>query len=392
MADGGAHLASGPEKPGPAEIRNPLVVTEVTKAAIWLGMAVSIVLMFWLAQPIMLIIGGLVFAVILDGGVRLLGRVLPIGRGWRLAIVSLSGLGFVVWMFYYAGTTLAEQAETLRTVITAQSDRLMAMASDYGLLPGKSVDLSSQLMGGVGRLTSALSTAAGAITSIFMILIIGIFVAMEPKLYDRGMAWMLPMRHREGFYEIVDRVGYVLRRLMAGRLLGMAVEGVGTWLLLMWAGVPMAALLGLLTGFLAFIPNIGAVISGLLMVAVGFSAGVDTGLWAIGIYLIVQVDDGYLIMPYVARKTVDLAPALVLAAQLVFGALFGIIGLFLADPVVATIKTFLEEMAKRREPADAVTAAAGEPDPAPAGPAARPRRRAAGEAAAPSGRRRARPS
>jgi len=45
-----------------------------------------------LAQPIMLIIGGLVFAVILDGGVRLLGRVLPIGRGWRLAIVSLSAL------------------------------------------------------------------------------------------------------------------------------------------------------------------------------------------------------------------------------------------------------------------------------------------------------------
>ena len=127
-----------------------------------------------------------------------------------------------------------------------------------------------------------------------------------------------------------------------------------------------------------------------LPVIIAFLMGI--GLWAIGIYLIVQVVDGYPIMPYVARKTVDLAPALVLAAQLVFGALFGIIGLFLADPVVATIKTFLEELAKRREPADAVTAAAVEPDPAPAGPAARPRRRAAGEAAAPSGRRRARPS
>jgi predicted PurR-regulated permease PerM len=130
---------------------------------------------------------------------------------------------------------------------------------------------------------------------------------------------------------------------MAGRLLGMAVEGVGTWLLLMIGGVPMAALLGLLTGILAFLPNIGAIISGVLIVLVGFSAGVDTGLWAIAVYVIVQVVDGYLIVPYVARKTVDLAPALVLGAQIIFGALFGILGLALADPIVAVIKAALEQ-------------------------------------------------
>ena len=64
---------------------------------------------------------------------------------------------------------------------------------------------------------------------------------------------------------------------MAGRILGMVVEGVGTWLMLLAGGVPMAALLGLLTGLLAFIPNIGAIVSGVLMVAVGFSAGSDAG-------------------------------------------------------------------------------------------------------------------
>ncbi len=72
--------------------------------------------MIVLAQPILLIIGGMVFAVILDGGTRLLGRVLPIGRGWRLAIVTIAGFGFIGWVFYFAGTTLAAQAETLRVV------------------------------------------------------------------------------------------------------------------------------------------------------------------------------------------------------------------------------------------------------------------------------------
>ena len=108
----------------------------------------------------------------------------------------------------------------------------------------------------------------------------------------------------------------------------------------------MAALLGLLTGLLAFIPNIGAIVSGMLMVAVGFSAGTDAGLWAIFVYFFVQNVDGYLVVPYIARRTVDLAPALVLAAQLIFGALFGFIGLLLADPIVATIKVALEKISE----------------------------------------------
>ena len=111
-------------------------------------------------------------------------------------------------------------------------------------------------------------------------------------------------------------------------------------------GVPMAGLLGILTGLLAFLPNIGAIISGVLIVLVGFSGGMDTGLYAVGVYLVVQIVDGYLIVPMVAKRAVDLAPALVLAAQILFGALFGIIGLFLADPIVAMIKVYLEERSK----------------------------------------------
>jgi predicted PurR-regulated permease PerM len=112
----------------------------------------------------------------------------------------------------------------------------------------------------------------------------------------------------------------------------------------------MAALLGLLTGLLAFVPNIGAIISGVLMVAVGFSAGSGEGFWAIAVYFLVQNIDGYLVVPYIARRTVDLAPALVLAAQLLFGALFGILGLLLADPIVATIKVALEKFSETNRP------------------------------------------
>ena len=345
MSEGpGAHV----EQRGPNELRDPIVREELKRAGVWFGLGLAILGIIFLAQPLLLIFAGIVLASMLDGGTRLLGRVLPIGRGWRLAIVTVAGIGFVVWTFVFAGQTIAGQAETLRTVVTAQANRVLAWGNTLGIVQGGvAVDqLSGQLMGSLGRLGSAVSSALGAVTSFVMILVIGIFIAIEPRLYERGFAWMLPMRNRESFYRTASHMGFTLRRLMAGRLIGMAVEGFGTWILLWIGGVPMAALLGILTGLLAFLPNIGAIVSGVLIVLAGFSVSTDAGLWAIGVYLVVQIVDGYLIVPYVARKTVDLAPALVLGAQLLFGALFGLMGLALADPIIAMIKTALEQKSR----------------------------------------------
>ena len=335
--------------PGPTEIRSHLVRTELLKASVWLGLALLIAACIVLIQPILLIFAAIVMAAILDGGTRLLGRVLPIGRGWRLLIVCLSVLIFMIWTAMFAGSQIAAQAVSLQSVVMAQIERLAAWASDHGMgnFQLDTETISDNFAGTFGRVTAAVGSVVGAFTSMVMILILGVFIAIEPRLYERGVAWMLPMKNRENFYITTARMGFTLRRLMAGRLLGMFVEGVGTWLACMAVGIPMAALLGLLTGLLAFIPNIGAIVSGVLLVLVGFSAGTDAGLWAIVIYLVVQTVDGYLIVPMVAKKTVDLAPALVLGAQILFGALLGIMGLFLADPIVAMIKVALEREAER---------------------------------------------
>ena len=105
----------------------------------------------------------------------------------------------------------------------------------------------------------------------------------------------------------------------------------------------MAPLLGVLTGLLAFLPTIGGIVSGALIVLVGFSASTNVGIGALIVYILVQTFDGYVVVPMVARRAVDLPPALVLGCQLLFGALFGILGLALADPIVAMVKVLLEQ-------------------------------------------------
>lgn len=353
MSERQPHIVAGAS---PGEVRNPATRQEITRAAVWIGMAGAVALVVLLIQPLLIILGGLVFAAMLDGGVRLLGRVLPIGRPWRLLIVCLLTVAFLMGTFYLTGVQVTEQVTQLRATLQVQSVRVTGWLTQQGLMPG-AADLNGiarEAMGSVGRISSWVGSAVSALTTLFMIVVIGLFVAMDPRVYERGLQWMIPEDSRREFAITVERMSTTLRRLLAGRLLGMAAEGIMTWIALMIGGVPMALILGILTGLLAFIPNVGAFVSGALMMAVGFSAGMETGLWAIGTYFLIQTFDGYVLIPLVAKRTVDLPPALTLGSQILASALFGVMGLALADPITAMMKAALE---RRSETVDAEDAA-----------------------------------
>jgi predicted PurR-regulated permease PerM len=306
------------------------------------------VLAVYVSQALLVIFGAMVFAAMLDGGARLLGRVLPIGRGWRLGIVIALTVAFIVWLFYFAGSQISQQAAQLPALVGEQFGRFIAWLQSKGFAANQEDvgKLAGTFASGVGIVTRAIGGILGAGATLVLVVTIGLYLAFEPRLYERGLAWMLPQGERSDFYETANRMAFTLRRLMAGRLFGMVFEGFFIFLALVVYGVPMAALLGIITGLLAFIPNIGAIISGVLMVLVGFSGGTEMGIYTMAVYFVVQNIDGNIVVPLIARRTVDLAPALVLAFQLIMGILFGILGLFLADPLLAMTKVWLNRRAE----------------------------------------------
>ena len=354
-----AELAQEDLGTSPSRISDPRLRYEISRAFVWTMVVGGIVLAAYISLSLLVIFGALVFAAMIDGGARLLGRILPIPRSLRVAIVLVLTVAFLVWLGYFAGSTISREAAMFPAIVEQQVSELIdwARAQGFQVSQDQLQNYAGGITSGIGTLTRALGGLLGGLTTVALILIIGIYVALEPQLYERGVAWTLPRAQRASFYVTVSRMAQTLRRLMAGRLLGMVVEGVFTYVMLAVVAplvgigvVPMAALLAILTGLLAFVPNLGAIISGILMVLVGFSGGVEMGIYTTFVYFFVQNFDGYVVVPMIARKTVDLAPALVLAAQLVMGILFGIIGLFLADPLLAMIKVALE---RRAEAADA---------------------------------------
>ena len=345
-------MGSSPTRISDAQLR-----FEAKRAFVWTAVIGLVILAVYISQSLLVIFGAMVFASMIDGGVRLLGRGLRIGRIWRVGIVLTLTAAFFYWLVIYAGSQISREAAQLPQIIEVQISQTIAWldAQGFAIKQDDIQNLVGNLMSGMGTVTRAIGGIFGSLTTLLLIVIIGIYIAMEPDLYERGVAWMLPNQRRSDFYVTASKMGATMRRLMAGRLIGMVFEGIFTWALLSLYNVPMAVLLGILTGLLAFIPNLGALVAGGLMILVGFSGGTDMGLYTIFVYFLVQTFDGYVIIPLIAKKTVDLAPALVLAAQLIMGILFGILGLFLADPMLAMIKVMLE---RRSEQNDAI----GEPE------------------------------
>lgn len=243
-------------QPSPVEMRDDAGRAELRRATIWFGLAITIALLVLLAQPLMLILGGLVFASMLDGGSRLLGRVLPIPRGLRIAIVMLAATIFVIGLFFLLGLRVSDQASQLWATLQVQGKRLSDWLATLGVMPPHT-DLAAyaqKAIGSFGKITGYVGTFFSALASFLVIIAIGLFVAAEPRIYERGLAWLVPMRMRDEFRVTLERMARTLRHLMAGRLIGMLSEGVLTWLMLSVGHVPMALLLGILTALFAFYP------------------------------------------------------------------------------------------------------------------------------------------
>jgi len=343
----------------PTRITSPELRFEAARAIVWITIVGIALLAIYISQSLLVIFGAMVFASMIDGGSRVLGRYLKIGRAWRVALVLLSAVAFFLWLTYFTGSQISQEAAQLPDIVEAQGAVLFDWLRNQGLQVQFTdmQSLVSQALSGFGTVTRALGGILGGLTTLALIVIIGIYFAIEPRLYERGVAWLLPRSRRVDFYVTANRMAYTMRRLMFGRVVGMVVEGIFTYVMLIGYGVvtgdpiPMPALLAILTGLLAFIPNIGAVVSGVLMVLVGFSGGTEMGLYTIFVYFLVQNIDGYIVIPMIAKKTVDLAPALVLSAQLIMGILFGILGLFLADPLLAMLKVALERRSEQNDAA-----------------------------------------
>jgi predicted PurR-regulated permease PerM len=176
----------------------------------------------------------------------------------------------------------------------------------------------------------------------FIVLFLGLAFAAQPSIYRDGLIFMAPAKYRKQTIEIVDRIGETLERWLLAQLLTMFAVFAVTWIGLELIGIPSSFILGIQAGLLAFIPTVGAVIGGLIVVLASLATGWVAAASAFVLFLGVHALESYVLTPIIQRQALDIPPATLFAFQILLGVVFGIWGLALALPLMAVAKVMID--------------------------------------------------
>jgi putative heme transporter len=282
-------------------------------------------------------------------------------RGLSTAIVLLSGLAAVGSLVYFMVATLIdglpglasrldESYQQLRDWLTNgpigltgdQLDRMLGEAKDW--VTRNRSDLAS---GALGVLTTAGALLAGLIVVVFVL----IFFLHEGSRMWRGTTVLLPEPSRARVREAGERAFHVLtayvRTTMLVALIDAVFIGLGLWL----TGVPLVLPLSALVFFGAFVPIVGAFVTGIVAVLIALvSKGFVIALIVAGVVLAVQQLEGNVLEPLLMSKSVRLHPVAVLLAISVGVEIAGIVGALFSVPLLATIRAAFRPSASVEEP------------------------------------------
>ena len=316
-----------------------------------------IVFVVWEGQTaFFLLFSGMLFAAMIDAAARGLDGVLPWGRTVMVSIVVTVIVLVVLGLVAFGGAYAVQQIDGLLMLLHEQADEVSEL---LGLVKGGEVEEASSTVGilrqigqllpgggdGASAALSAVQSAFGYLANAVIIFFIGVFLAVEPGLYRRGFERLFPPSARDNVSSALVETGQTMRWWLVGKLMSMAMIFVFTWVGLMLVGFPFAFALGLLAGALAFIPNIGPILTYVPIALVGLSAGsTSTLIYGLAVYALAQGVESYLFTPLIQKRMVSLPPALIFFVQILGGLLFGLWGVALATPLTAVIKTLIEKL------------------------------------------------
>ena len=217
------------------------------------------------------------------------------------------------------------------------------------------IRLPHDLDGAKPYLFPVISTVAGAAAGAIIMLFIAVYIAATPGLYREGILHLVPHRMRDRANETLTVLRDTLRQWLLARLLAMTAIGVITGIGLMILNVEGAAALALLAGLLEFVPFFGPIASAVPAVAVALADSPEKALWVIALYTLVQQFEGYLLTPLLLKKRLDMPPVLTIVGVAALGVVFGVLGMLIAEPLLAVVMVATKMLYVRDVVGDDVT-------------------------------------
>ena len=348
--------------------------------------AVLVLSTWYFAATLFLIFGGILLGVALNALTGMLGQVLHFSHALRLTIVCLVLAALMSGVIVLGGATIGRQASALSDTIKSQLIGVRTFLEKHGIETGyldfasPSPALASSQTGtnqSSGRNSlpdpGALASSGGAIVTqtfklllgtvsavgnFFIVLFLGLTFAAQPSVYRKGLVFLVPRRYHTPAAEIVDRIGDTLERWLIAQLATMTAVFLVTWIGLAIIGVEGSFILGIQAGLLTFIPTVGAILGGLIVVLASLASGWVAAASAFVLFLGVHAMESYILTPILQRQALEIPPATLFAFQILLGVVFGIWGLAMALPLLAVVKVVIDHFKAGTDDAEVPSIAA----------------------------------
>lgn len=298
----------------------------------------------------LLILAGTLIAVFFHGFSNLIHRKLNFKQSLSLALAVIITILFITGISWLIGAKVQSQIAQLTETLpsTIENAKTQINKNPIGQKIIENVSSPASQAKAKAMASTFFKSTFGVLGDMYVILFIGIFFTVSPRLYKNGLVKMVPPRGREKAKDIVERLGTNLQKWLKGKLFAMLVVFILTAIGLVVLGIPMWLALALVAGMLNFIPNFGPILAMIPAVLVALLIGPATAGLVAGLYILIQVIESNFITPLVQNKLINIPPALIIIAQLLVGTISGGWGIILATPLMLIVMILVKELYLKR--------------------------------------------
>ncbi len=307
------------------------------RVLIVIGVAVTPVLIWYLFGVVLMAFGAIILAMLLCLGSHPIERWLRLPRWTALTVSGLIIFVVIAGTAYLFGTQISSEFQDVVQRTTAASSDIEKNLQ--GTPTGRF--LLQHMSSGNFSLTDVLPglvrTSTTFMEAVIIMIICGVYLAAQPRLYRTGVIWLFPPRLHARAAEIYDGIGEALRLWLLGQLFEMFVIGLLTTFTIWLIGVPSPLALGLIAGIGEFIPYLGPILAGIPAVLVALTKSPELALWTLLAYLVIHQIEGNMVSPLIQRRMVAIPPAVMLLGIVAITYLFGAVAIIFAAPMAVVI-------------------------------------------------------
>ena len=222
------------------------------------------------------------------------------------------------------------------------SDRSM-LTENLSIIPDGGT-LASGVADSISKIINLASNVGIGILQLIFIISVSLMISLQPNSYREVTILLVPSFYRRRARSILLKCGDSLSSWMTGVVLSSICVAILVSIGLYLLGIKLVIANALIAGFLNVIPNVGPTISTIFPMSVALLDTPWKSLAVLGLYIVIQNIESYIITPSIMQKQVKLLPGLTIIAQFIFTIVFGPLGLLLAIPMAVVIQIFVKEI------------------------------------------------